>query len=125
MSLPMSLRTADQEQAYQNAKANKTTKPLELVPSIKIFDHWRIIENEYPYDVGYKRCHMLVVKRAGIGAWNELNTYELSELDRIKQEYLYSEYDQIIENCPSRRSVPHLFHLHLVNFYDDRADMEL
>lgn len=125
MSLPMSLRTADTEQTYQDAKVAGTTTPLELVKSIKIFEHWRIIENDYPYNVGYKRCHMLVVKRAGIGAWNELNTYELSELDRIKQDYLYDEYDQIIENCPSRRSVPHLFHLHLVNFYDNREDMAL
>lgn len=125
MTLPMSLRTAAGEQAYQDAKANKTTKPLELVPSIKLFDHWRIIENDYPYDVGYKRCHMLIVKRAGVGAWNELNTYELSELDRIKREYLYDEYDQIIENCPNRRSVSHIFHLHLVNFYDSRQDMAL
>lgn len=125
MTLPMSLRTANTEQNYQDAKINGTTTPLELVKAIKIFDHWRIIANDFPYDVGYKRCHMLVVKRAGVGAWNELNTYELSELDRLKQEYLYQEYDQIIENCPSRRSVPHLFHMHLVNFYDDRAEMSL
>ncbi len=125
MILPMSLRTAAGEQTYQDAKANGTTTPLELVPSIKLFEHWRIINNDYPYDVGYKRCHMLLVKRAGVGSWNELNTYELSELDRIKQEYLYSEYDQIIENCPSRRSVPHIFHIHLVNFYDKREQMSL
>lgn len=124
-AVPMSLRTARTELRYQDAKADGATRPLELVDAIKIFDHWRIIENDYPYDVGYSRCHMLVVKRAGVGAWNELNTYELSELDRIKHEYLYNEYDQIIENCPSRRSVPHLFHLHLVNFYENREDMSL
>lgn len=68
---------------------------------------------------------MLVIKRAGAGAWHELNQAEIAELNNLKRNYLYDEYDQIIENCPSRRSVPHLFHLHLVNFYDDRQDMVL
>ena len=125
MSLPMSLRTADQEQAYQNAKENRSTTPLELVASLQTFEHWRIVNNDFPYDVGYKRCHMLVIKRAGVGAWHELNQAELAELNNLKRNHLYDEYDQIIENCPSRRSVPHLFHLHLVNFYDNREDMEL
>jgi len=125
MSLPMSLRTAHMEQNYQNAKAGGTTTPLENVTSLQMFQHWRIIDNDFPYTVGYKRCHMLVVKRAGAGSWHDLNDAEITELNELKRTHLYDEYDQIIENCPSRRSVPHLFHLHLVNFYDDRAEMSL
>lgn len=123
--LPMSLRTAKGEQAYQDAKVAGKTTPLELVDSIKIFEHWRIINNDFPYDVGYKRCHLLVIKRAECASWHDLHDDEIAELNKLKREYLYDEYDQIIENCPSRRSVPHLFHMHLVNFYDKREDMKL
>lgn len=123
--LPMSLRTARTEETYQLAKQNGKTVPLELVNALKIFEHWRIVNNDFPYDVGYKRCHLLTVKRAGVSQWHELNDEEIAELNKLKREYLYDEYDQIIENCPSRRSVPHLFHLHLVNFYDERGDMSL
>lgn len=125
MSLPMSLRTAAGEQAYQDAKASRSTTPLELVPAIKVFEHWRIIDNDFAYGVAYKRCHMLAVKRAGAGQWHDLNAEEIAELNKLKKQYLYDEYDQIIENCPNRRSVPHLFHLHLVNFHDNREDMQL
>lgn len=125
MSLPMSLRTAATEQKYQDAKENRTTTPLELVTSLQMFNHWRIVNNDFPYNVGYKRCHMLVLKRAGAGSWHDLRPEEIAELNELKRTHLYDEYDQIIENCPSRRSVPHLFHLHLVSFYDDRAEMSL
>lgn len=125
MNLPMSLRTAAGEQAYQDAKAARKTTPLELVPSLQMFNHWRIVANDFPYDVGYKRCHMLVIKRAGAASWHDLKPEEIAELNELKRTHLYDEYDQIIENCPSRRSVAHLFHLHLVNFCDAREDMRL
>lgn len=125
MSLPMSLRTLADEQAYQDAKANGTTTPLELVPSIQMFEHWRIVNNDFGYSIGFKRCHMLIIKRASVASWHDLNAAEIAELNQLKRTHLYDEYDQIIENCPSRRSVPHIFHLHLVNFHDNREDMAL
>lgn len=122
-SVPMSLRTKDCELNYQVQKAVNKTTPLELVKSIKLFDHWRIIENDFCYCQSYKTSHMLVIKRAGCGDWFEVNAEERAELDRIKREYIYEEYDQIIENCPHRRSVPRLFHFHLMQFHDDRKDV--
>jgi len=121
----MSLRTASEEQTYQDAKANRTTTPLELVTSLQMFNHWRIVNNDFGYGVAYKRSHMLVVKRAGAGTWHDLNAEEIKELNELKRTHLYDEYDQIIENCPSRRSVQHIFHLHLLNFHDAREDMKL
>lgn len=123
--LPVSLRTAETEKAYQEAKANGKTTPIELLQSLKTFDHWRIVNNDYTYNIGYKRCHMLVVKRAGVADWDDLNTKEVAEYYMIRRSYLLKEYDQIIENSPSRRSIAHLYHKHLVNFHDHRRDMSL
>jgi hypothetical protein len=123
--LPMSLRTAECEGIYQQAKKDGNTTPLELTESLKIFEHWRIINNDFCYCIGYKTSHMLVIKRAGAGKWSDINATERAELDSIKESYLYENYDQIAENCPHRRTVPHLFHLHLLSFKDKREEMLL
>ena len=123
--LPMSMRTSACEQNYQDDKVAGNTQRLELVDSLKKFMHWRIIPNDYCYCVGYKTSHLLVIKRADCKSWFDLTDHEKTDLDIIKREYLYENYDQIIENCPHRRSVPHLFHFHLMQFYDNREDMQL
>lgn len=41
MSLPMSGRLAESENAYQLAKKHGQTMPLEFEPAVKKWDHWR------------------------------------------------------------------------------------
>lgn len=125
MTLPMSLRTAASEQAYQDAKLNRTTKPLELEPALKIFNHWRIIENGFPYDVAFSRHHLLVPKRASVAQRWDLNDEERKEFEVILKDYIYQEYDLWFENCPKRRSVGGYYHIHLANYVEQREQMSL
>lgn len=116
----MSLRTAEAEQAYQDAKVAKKTIPLELEPALKKWEHWRLIDNRFPYDSCFKTHHMLLPKRAGITDRWHLNDEEKHELEIILKEFVYPEYDLWFENCPKRRSVTVMYHLHLGTYKEER-----
>lgn len=123
--LPMSLRTERTELNYKIAKENNALNPLNKVYPLENYMHWKIIKNDFPYDVCYKVSHILLIRREGVSSWHELNQDEISELNRLKRTVLYERYDQIVENSPSRRSVPNIFHLHLLKFYNKRNEMKL
>lgn len=118
--LPMSARLAESEQAYQDAKISGGTMPLELEPSMKQWEHWRLIENRFPYDMIFKTHHMLLPKRANVGHRWELNDAEKQELELILKDFVYPGYHLWFENCPVRRSVLTLYHLHLGIYKDER-----
>ncbi len=125
MSLPMSLRTAAGERAYQEARLNGGTRPLELEPSIKKWQYWRLIENRFPYSVAFKTHHMLVPYRANVSERWDLNDEEKREFERILREFVYPTYDLWFENCPKRRSVARFYHVHLASYVDSREQMSL
>lgn len=120
MSLPMSARKAESEQFYQDAKLSGKTMPLELEPAIKKWDHWRLVENRLPYDMIYAVHHMLMPKRAGVTDRWHLNEDEKHELEMILREFVYPEYDMWFENCPKRRSVASMYHIHLGTYKEGR-----
>lgn len=123
--LPMSLRTIETERQYQEDKSARRTLPLELEASLMTWQHWRMIENRYPYGVAYKTHHMLVPKRAGISDRWHLNEDEKREFEVILKEFVYPNYDLWFENCPKRRSITTLYHVHLATYVDKREDMQL
>lgn len=125
MDLPVSLRTAQSEWDYQNAKTRGETIPLELEPAIKKFEHWRVIENRFPYNVAYKTHHMLLPKRAGVSERKQLNETERAEFEKILEEFIDPEYHKWFVNCPGRRSVAGFYHIHLVKYHEKREDMSL
>lgn len=116
----MSGRTAETEQIYQDAKARGDVKPLELEDSIRQWEHWRLVNNRFPYDSIYKVHHMLLPKRAAVAHRWDLNTEEKTELEIILREFVYQDYDLWFENCPKRRSVLALYHLHVAVYKDER-----
>jgi hypothetical protein len=121
----MSLRTKAGEESYQVAKTNGQSKPLELAPALKQWEHWRLIDNDFPYAVAFKEHHMLLPKRAGVAdRWN-LNAAEKAEFEVILRDFVYPTYDLWFENCPKRRSVLSMYHVHLANYYDNREEMSL
>lgn len=124
-TLPMSLRTFDGEIEYQEAKKHDLTVPLELEPSLKQWDHWRLIDNRFPYTVGFKTHHMLVPKRAGVADRWQLNDDERREFEIILREFTYPNYDLWFENCPKRRSVRGFYHVHFATYHDERSEMSL
>lgn len=123
--LPMSLRTKVGEENYQLAKKNGGSVPLELAPSLKQWEHWRLIDNNFPYGVAFKDHKMLLPKRAGVAERSQLNDAEKAEFEVILREYVYPEYDLWFENCPKRRSMNHIYHVHVASYYDNREEMSL
>lgn len=119
---PTSLRTLAAELRYQQAKKTGDTKPLELVDSIKQWDHWRLIKNDFPYDAAFRVHHMLLPKRAAVTSRFELNDAERKELDHIVKTLVHPEYDMLFENSPHRQSVRSIYHLHLVIYKDNREE---
>jgi diadenosine tetraphosphate (Ap4A) HIT family hydrolase len=95
----------------------KTVKPTDGCPlctykSIKDFKLWRIIGNRFPYDKIAKTHHMIIPMRHVTE--RELTKEELVEFKEIKDSFLESEYDWLIEATHKNKSVPEHFHLHLI-----------
>ncbi|HSX00048.1 MAG TPA: hypothetical protein VLH38_03360 [Patescibacteria group bacterium] len=125
MSLNVTLRSAAGESHYQLDIAAGFTRALELLPSIKQWNHWRLVVNEYPYDIAFGVHDLLVVKRAGVAERWELNDAEKAELEQILRDFVYPVYSLTFENSPSKRSAPHQYHLHVVRYHAKREEMHL
>lgn len=121
-TLPMSLRSYKSEMTYQLAKKDGRTIPLELEPALQIWDHWRLVQNRFPYDNAFKIHHMLLPKRAGIRERWDLNEEEKAEFEKLLKEFVYPNYNTWFENCPSRRSVPSIYHIHLGVYLEERPN---
>lgn len=115
---PNSMRTLQSEQKYQQDKLDGKTKDLLDEPAIKEWPGWRLIENAYPYDLVFKKHHMLIPT-----TWElKKNGLEDDELYFILKE-LQEDYDLWFVNMPHRQSIKSLFHVHLV-CYRDREEVE-
>ena len=114
MSLPKSLRTRATEATYQQAKQDKTLRPLEDEPRLKEWKYWFLIENRFPYDDVFETSHMLVIKGPAQEVY-DLTISESHELLQIRKT-LKEDYDAIMDNLPHRRSVPTRYHVHIVKF---------
>lgn len=88
---------------------------FENEPSIHHFVHWRIIKNQFPYDVIAKTHHMLIPMRQ-ISSEAELNEIEKAELKMIKKTKIEKDYDAILLQHPRNQSVSHWLHYHLLVF---------
>lgn len=118
-SLPMSPRLATTELEYLNDKINNKTISLLDENPLKDYKYFKIIENSYPYDAIAKTHRMLVIKRE-CGTVDAMTPDELLELEEIKRSE-FGNYDSIIENYQAR-SVTAIWHVHLVNYLDERPE---
>lgn len=119
------LRKEVSELLYQQAKEQGKSTPLELTKSIRQWEHWRLIDNDYPYDICFATHHMMVPKRAGVAERFDLNDDEKKEFDQILKDFVYENYDLWFENCPRKRTMSHIYHVHLATYYPSRAQMAL
>lgn len=78
---------------------------------LKEYRHWKIIENQFPYDEVAATSHMVVPKRHL--KESELTWREMSEFEKVKAD-MHAEYDMIIENTRKQKSIPGHYHLHLL-----------
>jgi diadenosine tetraphosphate (Ap4A) HIT family hydrolase len=84
--------------------------------AIKEYKHWKILENEYPWDLIAKINHMIVPKRHV--KYERLNQAEKKEFDLIKKNYLEKKYTLLIEVADKDKSIPSHFHIHLIIIKD-------
>ncbi len=110
------LRTSETEAKYRAVKAsgvmNDACPLCDERTSVKDFEHWRVIENLYPYDLVAKVHHMLVSKRHASDM--ELTDEEWEEFRSIKAGYVQEEYEFMIEPTWKQKSIPAHSHLHLL-----------
>lgn len=81
-------------------------------PALQEFEHWKVIENKFPYDM-IADTHNMVVPRAHHSV-KEISAEAWAEYNMLKYGPLGAEYDFFIEATPNRLSIPTHFHLHLV-----------
>lgn len=110
-----SLRTKEGEQRYREHQANHPndgTCPLCTKEPLRSFVHWKIILNDFPYDLVAETHHMIIPNRHVTES--ELTADEIREYAEIKEEVLHKEYDYMIETTRVKKSIPDHFHLHLI-----------
>ena len=108
-------RTKESESKYQKYIENGGLLngcALCRANSIKEFDHWRIIANDFPYDEIAETHDMVVLKRHASDT--EINEEERLELDILKDSYIKEHYKYILEPTKGGKTIPGHLHLHLL-----------
>jgi hypothetical protein len=111
------LRTEETAKQYRDFIANRATPECPLCTSPEVlhdYDNWILVRNKFPYDRYFEKSDMLITKRHITDA--QLNDMELAELQRLKHDVLYINYDSIIEHFPEQKSIPEHVHYHLVQY---------
>ncbi len=112
------LRTHDIQTRYNEYLKTDASKTCALCGNkpLKVFKHWKIMENNFPYDI-IATTHNMVVPLRHVRE-DELNSEEMEELLKIKNEVLHKEYDFFIEATYKIKSIPNHYHLHLIKVKD-------
>lgn len=84
--------------------------------AMETFEHWALLPVSFHYDLIADEHHLLVPKRH-FGSFSEMNLDEFTELKTIKEK-IGDRYSFVLENFPSRLSVPAHFHLHFIKAKD-------
>lgn len=114
------LRTDETWQKYQNEPKKNSGEcfmcDLDYVVIVKEFNHWVVIENNYPYDTVASTHHLLIPKRH-FPFIDNATPDELDELYQLKHQFdKEAFYDCFIENFSVGKSQPQHIHYHLVTW---------
>ena len=109
------LRTKETEERYKKLKNEDSFLvgcSLCKAPSIIEFNHWRIIDNAFPYDYIADLHHMVVTKRHM--AEDQLSQEEKGELESLRLGYINEKYEFLMEATKKKKSIPGHAHVHLI-----------
>lgn len=81
-------------------------------PSKKEFEHWRIIENKFPYDL-VASVHDMAVPKVH-GSEREISAEAWREFQDLKVRHFEGDYDFYVEAAPKRKTIPAHYHMHLI-----------
>ena len=109
---------ADYRAERQRIGADALSKvDLTDLPMVHQWHHWILVVNEFPYDKIASVHRLLVPLRRFIDE-SQMTNEEREELFRIKEEFAqHTEYDCLLENLRSNRTVPGQYHLHCIKFH--------
>lgn len=97
------------EENFQKYKKNR--KPLESLKSLNEWEHWRLVRNEYPYDMVFDKHDLLILNRK-VESIFDLTKAERDELELIVNGR-QSIYDGILYPFRHTMTYPDTLHLHL------------
>lgn len=109
------LRTQESEEKYKKLiAAGYLTGGCKLceASSLRDFEYWRIIRNDFPYDL-IAQVHDMIVPKRHVKE-NDLSEEEGKEYGEIKATYIESNYEFILEPTLKLKTIPEHFHLHLI-----------
>ena len=109
------LRTQESEEKYKKLIAEGYLDDgckLCEAPSVKDFEYWRIIRNDFPYDL-IAQVHDMITPKRHVKE-HDLLQEEREEYVEIKETYLENNYELIIEPTVRFKSIPGHFHLHII-----------
>lgn len=114
-----SLRTQETEARYTAVKALREPAECGICNDLTLreFTHWRIVANQFPYDMIASVHHMAVPKRHV--PEEAVTDEEWTELDAIKRGYIAENYEIVLETMPKKKSIPGHFHIHLLVLMPD------
>lgn len=118
----MELRTPETNERYRKAEQagiNKTCFFCDPTRQklVKEFDHFKIIENDFPYDGIAEVSHLLFPKRHIKG--HEYTKEEIDELNNIKVGYLHNaDYNYLMEGI-TKSSIPAHVHYHAIRLIEN------
>lgn len=113
----MTLRSPETQARYDAVLKEDTGRGLHDVPAIRRFKYWKIIPNDFPYDLVFKTHDMLLPKRV-VKERKQLTLAEVMEYEKII-EYIAPHYDCVLENFGRNRSVVGHYHVHLMEYKND------
>ena len=102
--------TEDRYEKYKESKPNDGKCVLCEAEVVKNFKFWKIIHNDFPYDL-IASTHDMILPIRHVKE-TELTEEERLELLEIKADYL-NIYDAILESTPRMKTVPTHHHLHV------------
>jgi len=114
------LRTPETQAKYHDQKLLKREQGIcamcKREDAIKEFEHWKVLENLFPYDKIAKMNHLLVTKKHLTEI--EVPPEAWEEFRETKKNFIAENYDCILENMPKAMTIPAHFHIHLIVFKD-------
>jgi len=103
-------RSPELDQEYRDFLKTKPV-PFEKNKVIENYGDWILVENDYPYDLLYKKHHLLI-PRARVGSFTQLNKISQRRYHTLLA-HLEDQYDLYFVNMAKGRTVPTHWHCHL------------
>ncbi len=80
--------------------------------ALKEFKYWKILKNDFPWDLIATKHDILVPKKHATE--EKLSLLEIKEFKKIKKNFIEKNYSTIAESTKKHKSIPKHFHVHLI-----------